>query len=105
MEGATDTSLYSNRPIHTYFQRDVVDTGPEMHDGINGGLVLLEPSRETYEKMRKQLRTCWTETKVDKQDFISWCFAGNLWALHKKYNFQIHQLGLTGIDGYDERRG
>ena len=95
--GATDTSLYSKRPIHTYFQRDVVDTGPEIRGGINGGLVLLEPNRETYENMRKKLRTWWTETKVDQQAFISWFFAGDFRALHKKYDFQIHRLAMTGI--------
>ena len=33
--------------------------------------------------------------KMDKQDVISWFFARDLWALQKKYTFQLNKLRAT----------
>ncbi len=47
-----------------------------MLGGINGGFVLLEPSRAPYRKMVDSLPTWWTETNMAEQEFLSSFFAG-----------------------------
>ena len=67
---------------------------PPMKGGINGGLVLFEPSADTYKDMMDELHDFRLKTKMAEQQFLSyyWGRSGSWHAMHKKYNFQIHQL-------------
>ena len=100
MRGEADSCLHDKRPRHTYFQEGRESTftleGKKMKGGINGGLVLLEPSTEVFEAMRECLPTFSTPTDMAEQDFLSWYNAGKWNALHKKFNFQIHHLYFSG---------
>ena len=70
------------------------DSHPPMKGGINGGLVLFEPSADTYKDMMDELHDFRPKTKMAEQEFLSyyWGRSGSWHAMHKKYNFQIHQL-------------
>ena len=98
MRGEADTNLAERRPAETYFFRGDEKTftheGQPMKGGINGGLVLFEPSSEVHEDMMKELETFSTPTGMAEQDFLSWYWGrwGCWWAFHKKLNFQLHQL-------------
>ena len=70
------------------------DSHPPMKGGINGGLVLSEPDAATYKDMMDELHDFVPKTKMAEQEFLSyyWGRSGDWHAMHKKYNFQIHQL-------------
>ena len=98
MRGEADSCLFERRPDYTYFYPDSTmkpgDSHPAMKGGINGGLVLFEPSAETYKDMMRKLQDFRPTTKMAEQEFLSyyWGRTGSLHAMHKKYNFQLHQL-------------
>ena len=98
MRGDRDTCLFAKRPSHTYFQPDATmrrgDSHPTMKGGINAGLVLFEPSEDAYEDMMSSLDRFVPHSKMAEQEFLSWHWGrkGKLNAMHKKFNFQIHQL-------------
>ena len=102
MRGEADTCLYEKRPPSTFFQRgdprSFTHQGMKMKGGINGGLVLFSPDEPTYDKMMKELAHFRPVTEMAEQEFLSYYFgkSGSFWGIHKKYNFQIHQLYLTG---------
>ena len=98
MRGEADTNLGERRPAHTYFLRGDETTftreGQPMKGGINGGLVLFEPSESVHEDMQRELETFSTPTGMAEQDFLSWYWgrSGDWYAMHKQFNFQVHQL-------------
>ena len=96
MRGDADGCLFQKRPSHTFFQRDYTmrrgDSHPTMKGGINAGLILFEPSEDTYEDMMSSLREFVPHGKMAEQEFLSYYWAGDVHAMHKKFNFQIHQL-------------
>ena len=98
MRGEADTNLGEPRPADTFFYRGDEKTftheGQPMKGGINGGLVLFEPSQSVHEDMLRELETFSTPTGMAEQDFLSWYWGrwGLWWAMHKKWNFQLHQL-------------
>ena len=98
MRGEADTNLGSQRPAHTYFaggdEFSFTGRGIKMKGGINGGLVLFEPSQDVCKDMLGKLEYFQTPTNMAEQDFLSWYWGrnGKWWALHKKFNFQLHQL-------------
>ena len=98
MRGETDTCLFEPRPSHTFFHKDTTmrpgDSHPQMKGGINGGLVLFEPSAETYEDMMRELHDFRPQTKMAEQEFLSYYYgrSGSWHAMHKKNNFQLHQM-------------
>ena len=96
--GEADTTLVNQRPAPTYFFKGKEDTftkdGVPMKGGINGGLVLLQPDVKEFHDMKEALKTFHTSTGMAEQDFLSWWKgkSGSWWAMHKKFNFQTHQL-------------
>ena len=98
MRGEIDTCLFEPRPSHTFFYQDGFrrrgDSHPPMKGGINGGLILFEPSAATYEDMMHHLRDFRPQTKMAEQEFLSYYYgrSGSWNAMHKKNNFQLHQL-------------
>lgn len=98
MRGDTDSCLFEPRPSHTYFYAGNTmkrgDSHPAMKGGINGGLVLFEPDANTYDDMMEKLYSFTPKTKMAEQEFLSyyWGRTAEWHAMHKKYNFQIHQL-------------
>ena len=98
MRGDADSCMYEARPAHTYFHSERTmkrgDSHPAMKGGINGGLVLFEPDEETYQKMVEELHAFRPTTRMAEQEFLSLFFGrrGAWHAMHKKYNFQLHQL-------------
>ena len=98
MRGEADTCLFEPRPASSFFQDGKTSSftheGKKMKGGINGGLVLLEPNLEIWKAMREALKTFKTPTDMAEQDFISFFFGrkGELNAIHKKNNFQTHQM-------------
>ena len=101
MRGDADSCLFRPRPSESYFHRDVPkrrkDSHRPMRGGINAGLILFEPKRETWQDMKRALDRFRPQTKMAEQEFLSyyWGEKGELHALHKKNNFQIHQLYFT----------
>ena len=99
MRGECDTCLIHRRPGHSYFYGDVRSgsRNQPMKGGINGGMVLLEPSEEAYREMMEELAKFDPWTAMAEQEFLSWYFGRTAeWnAIHKKHNFQIHQLFLS----------
>ena len=65
-----------------------------MKGGINGGLVLFEPSEEVHQDMMLELQNFQPQTAMAEQDFLSWYWGrkGLWYGMHKKYNFQRHHL-------------
>ena len=104
MRGETDHSLFQKRPSWTYFHGDRTmrsgDSHPQMKGGINGGLILFEPSAATYNDMMRELQKFRPKTKQAEQEFLSfyWGKHGAWNAIHKKYNFQIHHLYFATPD-------
>ena len=101
MRGEADTCLYERRPSHTYFQggneKSYTHRRQKMKGGINGGLVLFKPDARDYERMYNELTRFQPNTTMAEQEFLSW-FWGRLgdWnTIHKKTNFQVHQLYLS----------
>ena len=98
MRGPADTCLYNRRPSHTYFkqgmERSFTRGGQKMKGGMNGGLVLFEPNVHLYEDMYSKLQKFQPRTNMAEQEFLSWFFGreGDWNAIHKKNNFQIHQM-------------
>ena len=101
MRGEADTCLYERRPSSSYFfggtERSFTEGKQKMKGGINGGLLLLKPSVETYEEIYEALKNFRPNTTMAEQEFPSfhWGGHGEWWAMHKKNNFQLHQLYLT----------
>ena len=108
MRGEKDSCLFERRPDITYFYPDNTmrrgDSHPAMKGGINGGLVLFEPSEETYSDMMTELEGWKPNTKMAEQEFLSWYWArtSSINAMHKKYNYQIHQLYFATPKGTTE---
>ena len=98
MRGEADSCLWAPRPSHTFFQKGGArrpgGSHPPMKGGINGGLVLFEPSADTHEDMMNELEYFVPTTKMAEQEFFSWYWGrtGSWHAMHKKDNFQIHQM-------------
>ena len=105
MRGERDSCLFAKRPGGTYFHHISTmrrgDTHPKMIGGINGGLVLFEPSADTYTDMMEELKHWRPHTKMAEQEFLSWHWArdGSLNTMHKKYTYQIHQLYFSTPTG------
>ena len=66
--------------------------------GINGGLVLLRPSRTEFFEMMAHLRTYSGTGAGAEQDFLTdfWKNKGGIAGLPRKYNCQLHQVALMG---------
>ena len=103
MRGPTDSCLHAPRPRASFFRGGSVhhheETGEPMTGGINAGLVLLQPDGKVFREMYKKLEDGWTtKTKMAEQEFLSYFFGDSeAWqSLHKKFNFQVHQLYLCG---------
>ena len=96
MRGEADSCLFEQRPYDTFFQRPSSwssrGSTPKMTGGINGGLVLFEPSIREYNEMMEELRNFMPTNRMAEQEFLSMWWAGKFFAIHKKYNFQLHQL-------------
>ena len=75
--------------------------GRELRGGVNGGVIVLAPSRRTLRNMRAALwnhmhRSYPQQSGAPEQDFITRYFDRTLHSLHRKYNFQLHQLSKAG---------
>ena len=96
MRGEADSCLFVPRPSHMYFHADTTmrpgDSHLPMKGSINGGLVLFDPSADTYKDMMDELHDFRPKTKMAEQEFLSyyWGRSGSWHAMHQKYNFQIH---------------
>jgi hypothetical protein len=66
--------------------------------GINGGLVLLRPSRTEFFEMMAHLGTYYGTGAGAEQDFLTdfWKNKGGIAGLPRKYNCQLHQVALMG---------
>ena len=101
MRGDCDTCLYERRPGASYFfggsSTSFTHDKQKMKGGINGGLLLVEPDENTYNDMYKALKKFKPNTSMAEQEFLSyyWGVDGQVWAMHKRNNFQLHQLYLT----------
>ena len=100
MRGTGDWSPEKPRPAESYFRnRDLVG-------GINGGVVILVPDADEHERMLTTLPhfapRASTQVAGAEQDFLSWYFAGRMHALHRCWNFQVHQLSLSGRRASDQ---
>ena len=101
MRGQADTCLFDQRPAHTYFHGYAETSFTREHQpmlgGINGGLVLFKPDAEVYDDMLVKLQEYRPRTAMAEQEFLSWYWAreGEWNAMHKKNNFQIHQMYLS----------
>ena len=73
MRGEADSCLFVPRPSHTYFHPDTTmrpgASHPPMKGGINGGLVLFEPSADTYKDMMDELHDFRPKTKWPSKGF------------------------------------
>ena len=56
-------------------------------------MVLFEPDREVYKDMMQKLEWFKPYTEMAEQEFLSWYWGryGDMWAIQKKNNFQLHQ--------------
>ena len=83
------------RPRFTYYHRD----GETLKGGINGGVVLLTPSRVVLRQMREALldkhHPCHKPSSAPEQDFLTRWFDTSWRPLLSKYNWQLHQLLYT----------
>ena len=108
MRGDRDSRLYEKRPAQSYFgPRHTMregDTYPKMIGGINGGLILFEPSVKTYDDMMRVLETWKPYTRQAEQEFLSfyWGRKGEIAAMPKKYNYQLHQTFFLAPFGTEE---
>ena len=69
--------------------------GETMKCGINGGLVLLEPSTKVFEDMIRELTVKKTPTDMGAYEFLSWYWGrepGKWHELPGKFNFRVHHL-------------
>jgi len=66
--------------------------------GINGGLVLLRPSRHEFKEMTRHLQTYAGTGHGAEQDFLTdfWKNKGGIVGLPRKYNCQLHHGALLG---------
>ena len=73
-------------------------SGGRQLGGINGGLVLMRPSRREFKEMRRRLETYPMTGQGAEQDFLTdfWRNRGGIATLPRKYNCQLHQVGLLG---------
>ena len=96
MRGDIDSCLLEPRPSRTlYYPGTTMRPGgshPPMKGGINRGMVLFEPSADTYKDMTVKLRNFRPSTKMAEKEFLNHYWANSWHTMDKKYNFQIHQL-------------
>ena len=101
MSGDCDTCQYERTLSESYCyggsERSFTHDKQKMEGGIDGGLLLFEPSVKTYGEMYESLKKFRPNTTMADREFLSdhWGLDAEVWAMHKRNNFQLHQLYLT----------
>ena len=105
MRGVIDTCLFDSRDPKSFMgapEHEIIAGKKPMAGGVNGGLILLQPSVQEYNRMYEFLMSKWknNSNKMAEQEFLSFWYgrrdARTRWKpLHKKFNFQLHQLFLS----------
>ena len=103
--GAADSCLTEGRPSRGIMgcpEHEIVQGKKSMQGGINGGLILLTPSVKEFQLMEEFLWKEWRNTanRMAEQEFMSFWFgrekSPSPWqTVHKKFNFQLHQMFLN----------
>ena len=72
--------------------------------GINGGLVLVRPSRQEFKEMLRHLETYAGCGMGAEQDFLTdfWKTRKGIVGLPRRYNCQLHQIGLLGPEAPED---
>ena len=72
--------------------------------GINGGLVLMKPSRSKLDEMMCHLERYSGKGIGAEQDFLTdfWKTRGGINGLPRKFNCQVHQIALHGPDAKED---
>ena len=72
--------------------------------GINGGLVLLRPSRQEFKEMLRHLDSYAGAGYGAEQDFLTdfWKTRTGIAGLPRRYNCQLHQVALLGPEARED---
>jgi hypothetical protein len=72
--------------------------------GINGGLVLVRPSRQEFKEMLRHLETYAGCGMGAEQDFLTdfWKTRKGIVGLPRRYNCQLHQIALLGPEAPED---
>ncbi|CAJ1379682.1 unnamed protein product [Effrenium voratum] len=102
--GNGEWDLGRPRWAHSFLDRDSL----RQKGGVNVGVVILEPSLQTFQQMQEKLlmpdRRFREATTMPEQDFLTLWFVGSWRPLHVKYNYQLHHLKFLERDGHSGPR-